>query len=336
MTQWHPVSQRFHIVEELAQFPAQLRGGVVAIGNFDGVHRAHQAILQQTLQLARTYKVPALALSFEPHPRSFFQPDKPVSRLSPAAQKGEIMKALGLDALIQLPFNAQLASLSAEDFVRQILVDALGITHSVTGYDFHFGKARRGTPEFLRGAGAAQGFSVVIAPAERDEGGAVISSSRIREALRCGNVIEANALLGYRYYVDACVQHGDKRGRLLGYPTANLQIDPHSVLKEGIYAVRVAVDGLIHDGVASYGRRPTFVDGQPLLEVHLFDFDGDLYDKNLRVSFAGYLRGEMKFDGPEALIQQMDLDSAQARAILDSLRPLSPLDNSLATQLHFE
>ncbi|MTI18612.1 bifunctional riboflavin kinase/FAD synthetase [Rhodobacteraceae bacterium RKSG542] len=319
----------FCILNDLSNVPESLRGGVVAIGNFDGVHRGHRAVLELAIKDAREAGVPVLAMTFEPHPRTFFCPDKPVFRLTPAHAKAEIMEAIGIDGLVEVAFAADFAGMSAEDFVKDILVDQLGISQSITGYDFHFGKARQGTPEFLQDAGKRHGFNVEIVGAQRDEGDNVVSSSRIRAALAEGDMPLANGLLGYRYFVEATVQHGDKRGRLLGYPTANLRLADNCTLKQGIYAVRVVVDGVVYDGVASFGRRPTFDDGATLFEVHLFDFEGDLYDKTLRVGVIGYIREEMKFDGPEALIKQMDQDSMEARAMIASMRPLSDLDTAL-------
>lgn len=319
----------FQRITDLEQFPEHLKGGVVAIGNFDGVHRGHRAVLDFAREEARKRSVPALAMTFEPHPRSFFRPEHPVFRLTPSHIKAEIFEAEQLDGVVELAFTAEFASMPAEDFVRDILVRKLRISQSITGYDFHFGKGRQGTPDFLREAGESYGFTVTIVDAEGDEGGTVVSSSRIRDALADGDLALANGLLGYRYFVEAKVQHGEKRGRELGYPTANLKLAENSSLKHGIYAVQVKIDGTLHDGVASFGRRPTFDDGAPLLEVHVFDFKGDLYDKLLTVNFIGYIRSEQKFDSIDALVAQMDRDSAEARAMIASMQPLSHLDQML-------
>ncbi|WP_430513215.1 bifunctional riboflavin kinase/FAD synthetase [Pannonibacter phragmitetus] len=319
----------FSVVEDLASLPAHLKGSVVAIGNFDGVHRGHRAVLQAAIDEAHGHGRPVTAMTFEPHPRSVFAPHVPLFRLTPAHAKAEVMEALGLDGLIVLPFTRDFASLEAERFVEEILIGALGIRHAVTGYDFHFGKGRAGTPDFLRASGEKHGFGVTIVSAENDESGEVISSSRIRAALAEGDLALANGLLGYRWFAEAEVRHGEKRGRDLGYPTANLRLADDCTLKHGIYAVRVEVDGQRHDGVASFGRRPTFDNGAPLLEVFLFDFSGDLYSKTLRVRFVSYLRPEERFDSVDALIAQMDRDSAEARAALASMQPLSALDLAL-------
>ncbi|MXN66152.1 bifunctional riboflavin kinase/FAD synthetase [Stappia sp. GBMRC 2046] len=319
----------FTTVTELSAFPQALRGGVVAIGNFDGVHRGHQAVLGTAMREAEKRGVPAFAMTFEPHPRTFFNPSKPVFRLTPQAAKARVMRALGLNGMVVLPFTREFAGLEAQAFVDDVLQNSLHIVHAVTGYDFHFGKARKGTPDFLKAAGVADGFGVTIVEAETDENGETVSSSRIREALAAGDVALANALLGYRWFFEAKVQHGDKRGRDLGYPTANLTLSPEAELAHGIYAVRVKHGGTAHDGVASHGRRPTFDNGQPLFEVHLFDFSGDLYGHELEVELVSYLREERRFESAEALIAQMDIDSAEARAAIQSLQPLSPLDLAL-------
>lgn len=319
----------FATVAGLQHFPAHLKGGVVAIGNFDGVHRGHRAVLESALEQGRQRGVPVFAMTFEPHPRTVFNPDKPVFRLTPSVQKADVLKSCGLDGVLVLPFTRDFASMDAAEFVSEILIKRLAISCAVTGYDFHFGKARAGTPDYLRAAGQDHGFGVTIVEPEQDEGADVISSSRIRESLSSGDISTANALLGYRWFVDAVVQHGEKRGRELGYPTANLRLPEGCPLKHGIYAVKIRTPEGLLDGVASFGRRPTFDNGAPLLEVFVFDFEGDLYGKGLRVHMVSYLRGEEKFEGVEALIAQMDRDSAEARAALASIQSLSPLDFAL-------
>lgn len=311
-----------------AGLPSQLRGGVVAVGNFDGVHRGHQAVLECALAEARARNVPALALTFEPHPRKVFRPDQPLFRLTPPEMRARLLQALEFQAVIEQPFNREFASQSAEEFVSRILIEELGIHHVVTGYDFHFGKDRQGTPDYLSRMGAERGFGVSFVEAFCDEGSELISSSRIRNLLAEAEVAEAAGLLGYRYTVVAEVEHGKKLGRQLGFPTANMALAPEMALHHGIYAVRLRrADGTLHDGVASFGRRPTVDDdGVPLLETHVFDFSGDLYGETCSVSFFGFLRGEVKFDGLDPLIEQMKRDEAEARALLSGVRPLSKLD----------
>ncbi|WP_312797421.1 bifunctional riboflavin kinase/FAD synthetase [Tianweitania sp.] len=315
-----------------SELPAHLRGGVVAIGNFDGVHRGHCSVLERALEIARESGVPALVLTFEPHPRSVFRPDSPVFRLTPAPLRARLLDALGFDAVIEQPFNRGFASTSAEDFVHSILRDALDIRHVVTGVDFHFGKERRGGPAFLMAEGERLGFGVTLVDAFRDENAEVISSSRIRSLLSAGDVAQAAGLLGYRFTVEAEVGHGKKLGRTLGYPTANMRLPPETDLALGIYAVRYRrPDGSLHDGVASFGRRPTVdADGAPLLETFLFDFSGNLYGEVSSVSFFGFLRGEEKFDDLDALVIQMKQDEAEARALLSRITPLSDLDRALS------
>ena len=264
-------------------------------------------------------------LTFEPHPRSFFEPEAPSFRLNSESAKLRLLAATGLDGAIVLTFDAALASLSAEEFVEQILVNRLAITGAVIGFNFHFGKDRRGSPDFLVAQGALNDFTVDVVPPFHHDGRRV-SSGAMRDALAAGHVAEATELLGYPWFVTAQVVHGDKRGRELGYPTANLRLDPDCGLKHGIYAVRVGVGGTRYDGVANFGRRPMFDNGAVLLEVFLFDFQGDLYGAALDVAFIAWIRPEMKFDSVEELIRRMDEDSRQARHALarapDAFPPL--------------
>src|SRR4051812_7377709 len=298
---------------------------VVAIGNFDGVHRGHRAVIGTAIQRAEAAHRPAAVLTFEPHPRAFFHPEEPSFHLSSEAAKLRLLAATGLDGTIMLTFNAVLAGHSAEAFVQEILVDRLAIPGAVIGFNFHFGKHRRGTPDFLAAQGAQHGFSVDVVPPFQHQGRRV-SSGAVRDALTAGHVTEATELLGYPYFVTAQVEHGDKRGRTLGYPTANLRLGADCGLKHGIYAVRVGIGGTLYEGVASFGRRPTFDNGAVLLEVFLFDFSGDLYGAVLDVALIGWIRPEMKFDSAEDLIRRMDQDSSQAHHLLarapDAFPPL--------------
>jgi riboflavin kinase/FMN adenylyltransferase len=306
------------------------RRAVVVIGNFDGVHRGHQAVLSQARRIADEAGAAAFALTFEPHPRTHFRPDQPVFRLTPPAVKARVLSALGLDGMVVAGFDRGFSAQSADGFVDDVLIGALGVRHVVIGYDFHFGKARSGTPAFLTEAGARHGFGVTVVPPWKDETGGAVSATRVRDALSAGDVKAANALLGWRWQVEGEVRHGDKRGRLLGYPTANLRLADDCAAAHGIYAVRARVDGRLIDGVASYGRRPTFDDGAPLFEVNLFDFAGDLYGKVMAVTLVERLRGEEKFSSAEALVAQMDRDAAASRAVLAAMTPLSDLDAVLS------
>lgn len=310
--------------------PDALRGAHVAIGNFDGMHRGHQAVLAAALDRARAEGRPALALTFEPHPRTFFAPDRPVFRLTPPAAKARLARALGLDALVVAPFDAPLAGLSAETFVETVLVERLGLASATVGWDFHFGKDRVGSPAFLDAAGRRHGFGVDVVEPYASEDGEVVSSSRIRAALESGDLAEATGLLGYRWFVEGEVVGGDRRGRDLGFPTANLRLSDDCALRHGVYAVTFRVDGEIHMGAANWGRRPQFDNGAPVLETHVLDFAGDLYGKTVDVGFVAWLRPEARFDGLQGLIDQMHLDCAEARAVLSSIGPGSALDRALA------
>ena len=315
--------------------PSELRGGVVAIGNFDGVHRGHQAVLDRARDEAERRHVPALVLTFAPHPRTVFRPDVPLFLITPPPMKARLVAELGFDAIVEQAFTREFASQSAEQFVADILERNLGISHAVTGFDFHFGKDRRGGPAFLMASGERHGFGVSLVDPFRDEGAEIVSSSRIRSLLGEGDVAEAAGLLGYRYSVAETIVRGKQLGRTLGYPTANMVLPETTQLRHGIYAVRLSrADGSLHDGVASFGRRPTVdVDGAPLLETFVFDFSGDLYGETCTVSFFGFLRGEEKFEGLDALVAQMRHDEAEARALLAGVRPLSALDARISFAL---
>ena len=299
--------------------PAHLTGAAIAIGNFDGVHRGHLAVIDAVEALARGSQAgphhrprPAIALSFEPHPRSLFRPDEPLFRLTPPALKARLLERTGLDALVTLTFDRALAGMTAEEFLEELVVRRLGAHAVAVGYDFHFGKDRRGTPEFLVQHGRALGLDIAIVAPTRESGEAV-SSSAIRRALAAGEITRANRLLGHEWSVLSTVVHGEKRGRELGFPTANMALDPQCGLALGIYAVRAMIDGGVHAGVASFGRRPTFDNGPPLLETFVFDYSGDLYGKEIEIAFVGYIRGELKFDSIDALVERMNEDSRIAR-----------------------
>jgi riboflavin kinase/FMN adenylyltransferase len=317
-----PVLARFDAV------PESWRRAVVAIGNFDGVHAGHQAVLAAAYAQAGEIGAPLVMMTFEPHPRTFFQPDAPIFRLTSAPVKAAVACACGTDGVLVLPFDTTLSTMSADDFVRDILIGRLQIRHAVTGYDFHFGHKRQGTPDYLERAGAQNRFGVTIVAEHGDEGGAV-SSSRIRNALAEGNVEEANHLLDWTWSVAGQIRHGEKRGREMGFPTANMVLDPSCGLRHGIYSVRLTrADGTVHGGVASYGRRPTFDNGNPLLETFLFGFSGDLYGETVLVSLVRWIRPEQKFDTVDALVAQMEDDSAKARMGLADTPPI-PVDRDI-------
>jgi len=302
----------FTVVRDGEELPPDLRRAFIAIGNFDGVHRGHRAVIDRAIELAREDRRPAVVLTFEPHPRAFFRKDQPLFRLTPEPEKLKLLAAAGLDGAVVMQFDGKLAGVTAEDFVKDILVRRLSAAGVVVGDNFQFGRRRQGNAEFLREQGEERGFEVELVKPLLFRGKPV-SSSAIRELLAKGEVDEASKLLGYTWFVSGKVIHGEKRGRELGYPTANIALDPACDLAHGIYAVRVRVRGEIRDGVASFGRRPTFGGGAPLLEVFLFDFESDIYDEEIDAAFFGWVRPEAKFADAAELTRQMDADSAMAR-----------------------
>lgn len=327
-----PFDQVFNLLTASQEQVAGLKGGVLAIGNFDGVHKGHRVVLETALNLAaaQSEQSKAVAMTFEPHPRTVFKPDAPVFRLTPRHEKGRLMAAMGLDGMVVVPFDHEFSQMAAEDFVQDLLIKKLAVSHVVVGYDFHFGRARQGSPEFLMEMGKANGFAVSVVPAQKNEEGALVySSSATRNCLAEGNIELANDILGYRYFVLGEVVHGRKEGRELGYPTANMELAPNNELKHGIYAVQLRVDGAVMDGVASFGRRPMFDNGAPLLETYVFDFDGDLYGKNVEVVFFKYLRGEEAFENLQGLLDQMAIDCDNARQVLQNAENLSSIDRGL-------
>ncbi len=300
------------------------RGASAAIGNFDGVHLGHQAVIDIARDRARALGAPLGVITFEPHPREFFHPEAPPFRLMNAETRQHRLERLGVERLYQLPFDGRLAALTAERFAREVLVEGLGLRHAVVGRDFRFGKGREGDAAMLERFGREMGFGVTIAELVHGAHGEV-SSTSIRKALSEGRPREAAAMLGHWHRIDGEVYGGDRRGRELGYPTANMSIDRLHPPRFGIYAVKVEVltgpHAGCYDGAASVGVRPMFGNNQPNLETFLFDFSGDLYGEHLSVAFIEYLRPEAKFDSLEALVAQMDEDCARAREILSRIEP---------------
>jgi riboflavin kinase/FMN adenylyltransferase len=344
------------IHRHVTHLPPEAQGGVVAVGNFDGVHRGHQAVMGEAVRLARadtartpsgsrpagSSPTPAAVLTFEPHPRRFFKPDAPPFLLTRFRTKARVIAVLGVDRLFVLRFDAWLAGRTAGEFIADVLIGGLKARHVVIGYDFVFGKGRGGTPEFLRDTLTAQGIGVTVLPAvtmvdaqaEAEPEAFVVSSTGVRDALRDGDPRAAARLLGRPFEIEARVMRGDQRGRTIGFPTANLWLTDYLRPALGVYAVRVAIadphplaESAIHkpvwrDGVANLGLRPTFGGlAEPRLEVHLFDFNGDLYGRILRVALIEFLRPERRFDGIEALKAQIILDADEARRILAAPPP---------------
>jgi len=309
----------FVLATDPPRSPQGLERAVCAIGNFDGLHLGHQAVIKRALALAKERQAPSALLTFEPHPADYFA-NRPVAfRLTPQAMKASLCKRMGLSGMVALTFDAKLATKSAEEFVADVLVARLDVVAVVVGWDFHFGKGRAGNPALLSEAGARYGFSVeLVDKIEEGEGDAarVVSSTAVRRALEQGDVRAAGRGLGRPYAVSGRVVAGQRLGRTLGVPTANIALEPTNRLAHGVYAVRARVDGVWRPAVASFGVRPTVENGAPLLEVHLLDFDRNLYGREIEVEFIDRIRDERKFDSLSALVEEMRRDMDRARSIL--------------------
>ncbi len=304
---------RLHATERI---PDALRGAVVALGNFDGFHLGHQAVAGEAIAQAKAAGKPAIIATFDPHPVRFFAPQAPWFRLTTLDQRQRLFEDAGADAMLVFEFDASLAATTAEDFITKLLVERLGISAVVTGEDFTFGQKRGGNVGVLRDLGPLHGLASTAIGPVTDEGG-IISSSRIRDALQAGDCKTATRLLTRPFAVEGFVQHGDKNGRLLGFPTANIDMGHYLRPRYGIYAVKGRLaDGRVLDGAANLGIRPSFDPPKELLEPHFFDFAEDLYDQTVEVEFHAFIRGEEKFDSMDALMAQMQADCEQARGIL--------------------
>jgi riboflavin kinase / FMN adenylyltransferase len=297
--------------------PDSLRGAIIALGNFDGFHLGHQAVAGEAIRWAQAEGRPSIIATFDPHPVRFFRPDVPPFRLTTLEQRQELYLAAGATAMLVFHFDADLAGTSAEDFIARILIDRFGAHGVVTGGDFTFGRQAKGNVGLLHGFGGSLGLHARVVDAV-SQGGGVVSSSRIRQALRDGDPQEAARLLTRPFAIRGIVEHGDKRGRVIGYPTANLGVENYLRPRYGIYAVtgRILATGQVLKGAANIGIRPQFEPPKELLEPFFFDFSGDLYGQEIEVAFHHYLRGEAKFDSLDALIEQMDKDCAEARRLL--------------------
>jgi riboflavin kinase / FMN adenylyltransferase len=296
--------------------PDALRGGIAALGNFDGFHLGHQAVAGEAIKQAKAQGRPAIIATFDPHPVRHFAPDTPSFRLTTLNQRQKLFAAAGADAMLVFEFNIELASTTARDFIEKLLVERLALCGVVTGDDFTFGKARGGNRAVLKELGEPLGLSSTAVRAVTDDGG-VISSSRIRQALVAGDCSTATRLLTRTFAVEGVVQHGDKNGRKLGFPTANLDLGNYLRPRYGVYAVTAQLpDGRAVKGAANVGIRPQFTPPKELLEPHFFDFADDLYGQNIEVAFHSFLRGEAKFATLDALMAQMARDCDQAKAFL--------------------
>ncbi|MFC3052443.1 bifunctional riboflavin kinase/FAD synthetase [Kordiimonas pumila] len=310
------------LLRHITEVPDNKRGSVVALGNFDGFHRGHQVVIGEAGRIARLLDVPLVVVVTEPHPVSFFRPDVPSFRLTPFRERVQLLEHFGVDQLLVLPFDKELAGMSAQAFVTDILREGLNANHVFVGYDYRFGKGRGGGIDVLAWMGEMEGFglSVIRAVSVGLEGyaGEAYSSTVVRRALQNGEARKAAGLLGHWWTINGRVTHGDQRGRTIGFPTANVELGESLEPKRGVYAVRVCIEGStdVFCGVANIGNRPTFDKRDVMLEVHLFDFKGDLYERHLRVELVAFLRPEKKFDGLEALKSQIQLDSKIARVVL--------------------
>lgn len=314
-----------HIFRTWSEVPAPLKGGVIALGNFDGLHKGHQAVIGEMVAIARAKKVAAAVMTFAPHPRQFFRPEQEPFLLSPFRLKARLIEALGVDYLYVQAFDKEFSQRSAENFVAEILVGGLGISHIVVGFDYVFGHQRKGNVALLKDLAARHGFGVTAVGETVAPDGVRYSSTNIRNLLKEGRPFEAARLLGRYWEIEGRVEQGDKRGRLLGFPTANLPYKDYLHPRQGVYAVRAGIDRgaatLWYDGVANFGSRPTFDKTDVLLEVNLRDFEGDLYGRHLRVALVDYLRPVQKFSGLEALAAQIAKDAANAKQALTRLPP---------------
>ena len=296
--------------------PESLRGAIVALGNFDGFHLGHQAVVNRAITLGFHERRPVIVATFDPHPVRFFKPDVPPFRLTSLDQRERLFAHAGADGMLVFNFGKALATTSAEDFVAEVLAKRLGVAGVVTGTDFTFGRGRKGNAETLRDLGRENGIEVESVAAVMLDGEPV-SSSRIREALAAGDTATATHLLTRPFAVEAVVEHGDGRGRGFGYPTANVSLGRYQRPAHGIYAVRVRLDDESErPGVASFGVRPTFEEREEFLEAYIFDWDGDLYGRTIEIDLIAWIRPEAKFDSVDALIEQIGKDAAEARRLL--------------------
>ncbi len=324
------------LIRHCGELPPDLKGCVVALGNFDGVHKGHQAVISTAKRIARDAAAPLAVMSFEPHPRTFFKPEQPPFRLTPFRVKARLIEALGADLLIMQHFDAAFANLTALEFVGDILLAGLGARHVVVGYDYVFGKGRQGTGALLQKISDEGQFGFTAVPPAMAPSGDVYSSTRVREYLTAGKPAEAAQLLGHYWEIEGRVEHGDARGRTIGFPTANLHLGEYQRPAAGVYAVRTGIDQggstVWHDGVANFGRRPTFDKTDELLEVHLLNHSEDLYGKHLRVALVEHLRPELKFSGLDELKAQISADVTVAARLLaarhfpESPGPMVPVE----------
>lgn len=305
------------VYPDFRSVPETAKGASVALGNFDGVHAGHRAVIDGAARAAKAHHLPLGVLIFEPPPRRYFQPDSPPFRIMRPERRREALKSLGVDVIFELPFNEEMSKMSPEGFVKIVLCDGLGINHLSVGFDFRFGRGREGDVNTLANLSEKYGFTLSVV-SRVSEGADKVSSTAIRNALESGNPDTAAELLGHYWTIDSTVEHGEKRGRTIGFPTANMQLGNLIHPRHGIYAVWTRVEGIEgwHAGVANFGRTPTTGERDPLLEVFIFDFDQDIYGRKIEVAFVDFLRAEAKFDTLDQLIVQMHRDTDAAKSVL--------------------
>ncbi len=307
------------IIRHVDQFPSECRGSVIVLGNFDGFHKGHQKVIGTAGRLAAQMNTSLSVLSMEPHPRMFFNPAQKEFRLNSFRTKTHLLENFGVDQFIVLPFDKQLATMEAEDFVTEILIRDIGAIHVVVGYDYCFGAGRRGGVNVLSWLSKMEQFGLTVVEKVMEDDH-IYSSSNIRDTLKQGDVRKVADRLGHWWHVEGHVKHGDKRGRTINFPTANLSLEGYIEPKYGVYAVRIIIengpDKGVFDAIANIGRRPTFDKEDVLLEVHIFDFTNEIYEQIIKVEFVDFIRPEMKFDGIDQLKAQIEKDCLKARQIL--------------------
>lgn len=313
------------IFRHFEDLPPEVKGGAVAIGNFDGVHLGHREVIGEAGWIAKAHRIPWVVLTFEPHPRMVFKPDQDPFRITPFRIKARHIEEMGVDDLVVLQFDMDFASRKAEDFIQDVLIDGLAAKHVVCGYDFYFGAKRQGNPDMLLHKGRELGFGFTCVNPVSDDGNQAYSSTRVRDCLYAGKPKEAAEVLGRPFEIEGRVVKGDQRGRTMGFPTCNVELHDYLEPAYGVYAIRAGVDDgtktVWHDGVANIGKRPTFDKRDIMLETHLFEYDGDLYGKHLRVALIDFIRPEQKFNGLDEIKDQIAKDCILAQDILKKTNP---------------
>ncbi len=302
-------------IKSYRELPNEAKACVVALGNFDGVHKGHRKIIEETIKIAKDKKTKSAVMTFEPHPAAILRPDNKNFRLTDLKMKEKLISEIGADFLFTIPFTEDFSKITAEDFIKTILIDSLQVKHVVIGHDFIFGHNRTGNPDFMQKKSAELSFGITIISAIKDEN-EICSSTSVREALRQGDLKRVNKILGRNYSIDGLVIKGDARGRQIGFPTANINLGDLIRPAFGVYAVKIRLEDKIYNAVANIGIRPTFGKESELLEVHIFNFDKNIYDSSVNIEFIDYIRTETKFKNVDELTKQILIDCKKAEEIL--------------------